>query len=137
MTTTTDTTVNLTRKGTTFEAGNAALTRPANLLDDIRAFLVTPDQHAAEHFGVSRRANQLVGCIVFHETRRRWAPIAYTNRQNFLDGLGPCYDLPYARSRAAAVRALLRWWNAIDTGRLPADADPLTMSAASTAYLVA
>jgi hypothetical protein len=139
MTTTTapTATIALTMKGSQFDAGTATVARPADALDDVRVFVVIPDQRAAEHFGVHARAGKTVGGIAYHEQRKQWAPVAYADRQHMRDGSGPVYDLPWCRSRAAAIRALLRWWNLVDVGRVPTTRQPWELSTSDQKILAA
>lgn len=93
--------------GTTLNApGAATLTELAT--DSHAVLLVTPDQALANHFGCPQHAGQIVGSL--YHTTRGWAVTAFTDRDHLLNNTGPAYFLPDARSRAAAVRALLRWW---------------------------
>jgi hypothetical protein len=137
MTTTDTMTITVTSTGNRYNVGTATLTRPEQADDEVRVYLVTVDLQAAEHFGASSRAGTVIGAIVRNDRQRRWEPVAYTNRQFIFDGSGPVYDLPPARNRVAAIRALLKWWNAIDTGKLPANQNPWELSPANRRYLTA
>jgi hypothetical protein len=69
---------------------------------------VTPTAGLAQHFGCPQHADQVIGGLV--RMNGKWSITAYTDRDHLLNNTGPAYYLPNARSRAAAVRALLRWW---------------------------
>lgn len=86
--------------------GSATLTE---LVDDTHTVLiVTPDEALAQHFGCPQHTNKVIGSL--YRTTRGWAVTAFTDRDHLLNNTGVAYFLPGAPSRAAAVRALLRWW---------------------------
>lgn len=120
--------------GTDLKApGQATL---VELVDGHTVLIVTPDQALADHFGCPHHAGQVIGSL--YRTPRGWAVTAFTDRDHLLNNTGPAYFLPNAQSRAAAVRALLRWWWMVSRADRDAAAtlDPFDLSPADRRALV-
>lgn len=92
-------------------AGTVKLVEVGDTLARHIVFLVIPDEKAARAWGCPERANTVMGGLIRHGGR--WEATAYADRQHLRTGAGPVYYLPAAGSRAAAARALLRWWNTV------------------------
>jgi hypothetical protein len=82
-------------------------------LDQSTVLLVVPNDRAATAYGALGRGGSVIGGLVHRGGG--WDIVAYTDRAALRDTTMPLWYLPKpARSRAAAARALLRWWNRVD-----------------------
>jgi hypothetical protein len=110
-------------------AGTATLTPLAT--NGSIVFLVQADQRASEYFG------GLHGCTIGgigHLSNGRWAVVAYRDRDHLINGGGEVTYLPNAKSRAAAVRGLLRFYHHKQRGDIKGE--PTQMSKKDQAYLM-
>jgi hypothetical protein len=118
--------------------GAATLTKITDASSDHTVHIVSIDRRAAECYGI-RQPDSVIGGLV--RMRGRWSPTAYHDRSHLLNNDGPAYFLPYARSRACAVRGLLRWWWTVERrtrdGANPGQLDPFQESAAFRRWLLA
>jgi hypothetical protein len=117
--------------------GAATLTPITDTTSGHTVHLVTVDRRAAECYGI-RQPDGVIGGLV--RMRGRWSPTAYRDRSHLFTYQGPTYFLPYARSRACAVRGLLRWWWTVERrtrdGANPGQLDPFQESAKFRRWLM-
>lgn len=107
--------------GETGRAGTAVLT-PV-LAESGTVYLVSTDQVARDYFGGGERQGTIGG---IGKVRNGWAVVAYRDRAHMANRQGPVTFLPNAKSRASAVRGLLRFYNLSDRGQ---EIEPCELSA--------
>lgn len=112
-------------------AGTATLTPVTDPDAQPYTYLVSTDARAREYFGGDNRTGTIGGiCLVRPGC---WGVVAYRDRAH-LSGGGAVTDLPNAKTRAAAVRGLLRYYLHLDRGDLPTS--PTSMSKKDIRYLM-
>jgi hypothetical protein len=111
-------------------AGTATLTPVVGECGET-VYLVAVDQRASEYFGGPHGGT--IGGIV-RARANRWAVVAYRDRKHLTHGGGPVTYLPNAKSQAAAVRGLLRFYHHQERGDVMVE--PTQMSKSAQAYLM-
>lgn len=112
------------------QAGTAKLTR-VDSTDT--TYLVSPDTAARRYFGCTTISSTTIGRIS-KINNRRWSVTAYIDRSHLTEGTAPVTRLPDARTQAAAVRGLLRFYHHRDRGDIAGE--PTAMSSAAQQYLM-